>query len=373
MALESSEIASEHGPDRVGAFTPKRKVAWRQYAAESPLTKLTEGTRSGESESFTCSVIEMLTVTGYRQHGSGPWKAPPFPGTKLGPTSNVRDGEPPHASSTKQNNRRSNVSIPYTRRVGQTDDTLRGLQHGELVFTHRYHQCTPGIKGGIATNSMVDVFSMEQVNKLIRGPFDIKDMELGTDLQKWLPADVRHWQPDGVVNVTDDGLEGDVANVTVQGPASMVNGDYKGQLRQVCCSRGELPLSRLYVGLRAIKKLDKYKFELHLFSSMQVRLWANDLHNQDVHNTELLKVWQYGRILDSRDVQSTDEHRIKASIFVQPPMILPPTPDATAPTKHKPARYVVDERLKTKQTDGLSVYDQLKRREVPKKDFAQSS
>jgi hypothetical protein len=303
---------------------------------------------------------------GYKQDGDGPWQAPPFPGTRLGPNSTVRDGEPPYQSTTKQNNRRTNASLPYARRSSASKEDVweRKPRHGELVFTHgRLQSGSHSLFSGF-TNALANVYTLDYVNEQIKQPQridvvqvdknappfqphyighpntpseDNRDVEEG-DIGVWLPDAVKYWQIDGVCNVVDQlGGDDDVTNVTIQGPSSLLNCTEHGPERgQVCCSRGDLPLSRLYVGLRATKNTTtvpaQYTFKFELFSSGNVRRNEVALDNfGPPSNSKLVKVWQYGRLIDSRHVEDKDEKRIMANIFVQPPMVYRPRQPTDTP------------------------------------------
>jgi hypothetical protein len=166
-------------------------------------------------------------------------------------------------------------------------------------------------------------YSIHQRHPLM---LQVEEEELGT----WLPEDVKYWAPDGVVNVPDQlGGGDDVTNVTIQGPASMINGKDRDRPKQVCSSRQDTPLTRLYVGLRATRDGNPpagpaylYTFKMELFSAGMVRRgevemedWTGPTHSK------LVKVWQYGRVMDSRHVEDMDEQRIMAHFFLQPPLV----------------------------------------------------
>ena len=284
-------------------------------------------------------------LNNYKQDGNGPYAPPPFAGTKLGPTSAVNDGSPPFPSTEKQNNRRTNVSIPYTRAVGTAEDGAGELRHGELVFTNLRKQS--GSPLGNGTGAFVTVFGLAEVNAQIGEPFALPtDVDKNSppfrpkylmhphitlrspvnenDIGHWLPEEASRWAPDGVVNVVDQLSGGDTTNVTVQGPASMINCAERGQ---VCCARSELPLSRLHVGMRATRHISiltnatTYTLQMELFSSLDVRRGTVKMDDWGESNSKLVRVWQYGRVVDSRHVEDRDERRIMANIFVQPPMV----------------------------------------------------
>ena len=304
--------------------------------------------------SFTVTELN----SGYKQKGNGPWIPPPFPGTPLGPNPTVRDGGPPFPSTTKQNHRRTNVTIPYARRAGVPREELWGhqLRHGEIVFSHgRLQAAAPRLSGG-SINSFVSVHSLNYVNEYIQrdGPIplpeenknsppfspqysvhplpprlaEVEERELGM----WLPELVRHWAPDGVVHVVDQlGGSDDVTNVTVQGLCSMINGQ---DHQQVVCSRGDLPLTRLYVGLRATRvgaaPPYAYTYKFELFSAGMLRR-GDVVMDNFLTGSKLIKAWQYGRIMDSRHVDEKDEKRCMVNFFLQPPILDRPAQPTDTP------------------------------------------
>jgi hypothetical protein len=321
------------------------------------------------SSSFT--VVQEFN--GYKQNGNDRWIPPPFPGTRIaGPNSAVQDGQSSQqTSTTKQNNRRTNVTIPYTRCAGipKNEPWKSQLRHGELAFTHARMQSAPSHPSNhnySHNGAITNVYDIHHVNQHMRNsepyalpqtnknapPFLpayllhntpartglVEESEIGL----WLPDQVRHWQPDGVVNVIDTlGGSDDATNVTIQGPASMINGDDRSRPKQICASRSDTPLSRLYVGLRATRANPNavapapftYTFKMELFSSGMIR--RGEVHMEDFnvapHYSKIVKVWQYGRLTDARHVESMDEQRCIANIFVHPPMIHRPAQKTHTP------------------------------------------
>lgn len=327
------------------------------------------------SSSFT--VIQEFN--GYKQNGNDRWIPPPFPGTRIaaaaaGANSDVQDGQSSQqTSTTKQNNRRTNVTIPYTRRAGipKNEPWKSQLRHGELAFTNARMQSAPSHPNNHNNYShngaITNVYDIHHVNQHMRNsepyalpqtnknapPFRpayllhntpariglVEESEIGL----WLPDQVTHWQPDGVVNVIDTlGGSDDATNVTIQGSASMINGNDRSRPKQICASRSDTPLSRLYVGLRATRANPNalgppftytYTFKMELFSSGMIR--RGEVHMGDFnvapHYSKIVKVWQYGRLTDARHVESMDEQRCMANIFVHPPMIHRPAQKTHTP------------------------------------------
>jgi hypothetical protein len=307
--------------------------------------------------SFTVTELN----SAYKQEGSGPWTPPPFPGTPLGPNpKKVGDGGPPFPSTEKQNNRQTNLTVPYSRRAGIPREELweHQLRHGELVFSHgRLQAAAPRLSGG-SINSFVSVHGIRYVNEYMNNsgplplpqanknapPFsplysvhplpprlaDVEELELGL----WLPELVRHWTPDGVVNVVDQlgGSEDDVNNITVQGMASMING--QDNREQIVCSRGDLPLTSLYVGLRATRvgaaPPYAYTYKFELFSAGMLRR-GDVVMDNFLTGSKLIKAWQYGRIMDSRHVDEKDEKRCMVNFFLQPPILDRPAQPTDTP------------------------------------------
>jgi hypothetical protein len=311
--------------------------------------------------SFT--VVEELT--NYKQDGNGPYKAPPFPGTRMGPNADVRDGGPPFPSTTKQNNRRTNVSIPYARRAGMPKEDLwqEHMINGQLAFTHgRLQSGQPWLVPG-GTNAFTNVYGIDYVNAFMaqEGPqalpsvnknvppfaprfmvhalppapeSNVEEAELGI----WLPEHVKYWTPDGIINVPDQlGGGDDVTNVTIQGPASVIN-EHKpvvhrltGKMKQMVCSKEDVTLTCLYCGIQVTRheeagQVNKYSYKMILFSSGMLRRGEVPIDNTGLpanwkNNQKLVKVWQYGRVVDTKLVQSAEDNRILANIFLHPPLV----------------------------------------------------
>lgn len=331
----------------------------------------------------TFTVVEQLN--GYKQSGNliTPYAGPPKPGTNVAPSGAIGDGAPPFPSTSKKHNRQTNISIPVARRAGVPSEDIwaHRLRHGEICLSHSklgagnaktgtwgysnvysmsYANQYMASKGDITINS-VQCYSLPQNVDLFAMPFgfryplvrrdddeaqllyDVRELDLGI----WLPEAAKFWSPDGIVNVLDElGGGDDVTNVTVQGPATTINGDDRGRPRQRICSRADVPLTRLYMGLRCFRHFDAgsnrigYTFELELFSGGDIAREIDARLNTFGVPPEgspyslpskIVKVWQYGTLLDTRQVESPDEQRAVVNVFVQPPMTFRPQQLANEP------------------------------------------
>lgn len=324
----------------------------------------------------TFTVVEQLNA--YKQSGGliTPYAGPPKPGTNVAPNGAIGDGAPPFPATTKKFNRTTNISIPVARRAGVPAEDIwaHHLRHGEICLSHSklgagnaktgtwgysnvyaisYANDYMKSKGDIFIGN-VQCYSLPVGFDMFSLPFGFRypvvnrnddqsqyayDVQEG-DLGIWLPEAVKFWSPDGVVNVLDElGGGDDVTNVTVQGPATTINGDDRGRPRQRICSRADMPLTRLYIGLRCFRHVDiasgntGYTFELELFSGGDIARETNARLNNFGPPPEgspyslpskLVKVWQYGTLVDTRHVESSDEQRAVVNVFVNPPMTYRP-------------------------------------------------
>ena len=258
------------------------------------------------------------------------------------------DGGPPFPSTSKQNNRRTNIATPYTR--VSMDDKLRP---GMLCFVNGRVQPSMSKSRGhhMSGPPQCGVFGIDHVNEELKanGPlllnFDVdknsppfaptyagyplpphNEQIDRADLFTWLPEHVERWTPDGVVNVCDD--EG-LVNVTVQGPSILVNDDK----RQRCCSKQDVPLTRLYVGLRVTEVIPYYEyiFSMELFSGGMIGREDVKVVDNRAPNSLIIKAWQYGTVMDTRHVESFNDRQIVANVFVQPPIVQRPEQLTTNP------------------------------------------
>lgn len=272
---------------------------------------------------------------------------PPSARMAVGPAGSIPNARAPMPTTT-ESNKKTNNSIPYSRRSGETvTPYARGPEPGELVMLHR---------GGENNKpSFGTVYSLARVNELLSGrtwpledmaslhPNDsIEEKPTTEDLVgARLPVEVSNYTPDGFVRVIEESvghgehLSNGLLNIIIQGPCLALNRKGSQELAAVGERCGGWVYCALFKTKRSIRQkrkksadaaadaaaaaeteyedVDHFEFEFKTFSACQVRVG-------DVNVDNVCRYWRLGRILDAEAVPKPEYKTINLNVSIHPPV-----------------------------------------------------
>jgi hypothetical protein len=220
------------------------------------------------------------------------------PRLPVGPAAALPPGSRPIPNSSQQN-KKTNVQIPYARRAVHEDGPVGGLlktiAEGDVAFAERATIAKRKLGDSTTPDgSVVRVRTMEHFN-LKYGDRELTASE-GTEAANSLCVD-------GVVNNVDGAdpynefRDHAVVNVAIQGPCRL--GVTREEMRRVKIG------DALYIGLRATKvekggeDADGDADAQPRFKVRLVRFFSSDVSRNKVALDELALAWHVGRIMDT--------------------------------------------------------------------------
>ena len=229
--------------------------------------------------------------------------------------------------ATTQSNKKTNVQIPYVRRATEAQDvggvwgptlgegSIAFLERRELVPAQQATTKALELASGNGTNRLVDVYSIEQINAMIKAP-----------VKQPYTYNTFPYRLDGVVNNVDGAdsahefKDYTLVNMAVQGHCRLDHSEkYRADEKVARTS------ATIYVGLfatrtgsvGAINDFSDWTHKLERFSSNMITRGKIDLGNDDVARGSLrvlLFAWKVGRVVDP----AQSENMLTVHVDVQP-------------------------------------------------------